>query len=68
MDNRKDASQDLIFEEISEDTSLENSAGCKTHGASTCCTTYCTDHGPTCKIQDDSWGKFLEVHGGVIQY
>ena len=46
MDNRKDASQDLIFEEISEDTSLENSAGCKTHGASTCCTTYCTDHGP----------------------
>ena len=58
----------LIFEEISEDTSLANSAGCKTNGASGCCTTYCTDHGPTCKLQNDTWGQFLEANGGIIQY
>lgn len=58
----------LIFEEIEEETLLENSAGCKTNGRSTCCTTYCTDHGPTCKVQDDPWSKFLEVNGGVVQY
>lgn len=62
-------SGNLLFEEIEEDTLLENSAGCKTNGtASGCCTCYCTDHGPTCKVQNDSWDKFLEVNGGVIQY
>lgn len=61
-------SGNLLFEEIEEETLLENSAGCKTNGRSTCCTTYCTDHGPSCKVQDDSWGKFLEENGGVIQY
>lgn len=63
MDNK------LIFEEVSEDTLLENSAGCKTNGSpSGCCTTYCTDHGPTCKVQDDPWERFLEENGGIIQY
>lgn len=45
--------KELVFEEISEDYELENSAGCRTNGRSGCCTTYCTDHGPTCKVQDD---------------
>ena len=59
----------LIFEEVEETTNLENSAGCKTNGSpSGCCTTYCTDHGPTCKVQGDVWGKFLEENGGIIQY
>ena len=58
----------LVFEEISEENSFENSSNCKTNGASGCCTTYCTDHGPTCKLQDDTWGKFLKVNGGIIQY
>ena len=60
--------KELVFEEISEDYELENSAGCRTNGRSGCCATYCTDHGPTCKVQDDPWGKFLEANGGVIQY
>lgn len=59
---------ELLFEEVSEDFVLENSAGCHTNGRSTCCTTYCTDHGPTCRVQGDSWGKFLEANGGIIQY
>ena len=58
----------LIFEEIEEETLLENSSGCKTHGSSGCCTCYCTQCGPTCKVQDDPWDKFLEINGGVIQY
>lgn len=58
----------LVFEEIEEETTFANSAGCKTNGASGCCTTYCTDHGPTCKVHADSWEKFLEVNGGIIQY
>ena len=61
-------SEKLFFEEVEEDTLLENSAGCKTNGRSTCCTTYCTDHGTTCKVMKDPWGKFLEENGGVIQY
>ena len=61
-------SGNLLFEEIEEETLLENSAGCNTNGASGCCTCYCTDHGPNCKVQEDSWGKFLEENGGVIQY
>lgn len=60
--------ESLVFEEVEETTSLENSAGCKTNGASGCCTTYCTDHGPTCRVPGDPWGKFLEENGGIIQY
>lgn len=61
-------SEKLLFEEVDETLLEKASAGCHTNGRSTCCTTYCTDHGPTCKVQDDPWGKFLEENGGVIQY
>lgn len=58
----------LLFEEVSEEILLENSAGCRTNGASGCCTCYCTNHGPTCKVNSDPWEKFLEENGGIIQY
>lgn len=55
-----------MFEEENEEVLLENSAGCRTNRtASECCTTYCIDHGPTCKVQDDPWDKFLEENGGI---
>ncbi|CAM3212218.1 hypothetical protein JOC27_000680 [Sporolactobacillus spathodeae] len=65
----KNTTEDLVFEEISEDVAFENSSNCHTNGPSGCCTTYCTDHGPTCKIQtENSWEAFLEANGGIIQY
>ena len=61
--------ENLLFEEIEGETLLENSTGCKTNGKkSGCCSAICTHHGPTCKVQDDPWEKFLEVNGGIIQY
>ena len=66
MNKEKKESMSLIFEEVSEtEMFADYTAGCS-GSRSDCCTRVCG------KVFDgsseESWGKFLEVQGGVIQY
>lgn len=66
---------DLTFEVIKQNIKAQNSAGCKTNGTSTCCSTYCTakncqgiesepEHGSSM----DAWDQYLQMNAGVLQY
>lgn len=55
----------IVFEEVSEEEVFSAySAGCS-GSRSDCCTRVCKDHN---YANEEDWGKFLEVEGGVIQY
>jgi len=63
-------SLDLSFEVVEREAGVQNSAGCKTGGRSTCCTTYCTRD---CNIVNseesmDAWDNYLQLNTGVLQY
>lgn len=59
--------EELIFEEISEEEMFSDYTGGCSGDVSDCCTRVCTND---CKVpsNEQEWGKFLEVQGGVIQY
>lgn len=64
---------DLTFEVIKKNVMTQNSAGCKTNGVSTCCSTYCT--AKNCKNIDsehennmNAWDQYLQLNSGVLQY
>lgn len=55
----------ITFEEISEEKIFSAySAGCS-GSRSDCCTRVCRDEN---YANEEDWGKFLEIEGGVIQY
>lgn len=64
---------DLTFEVIKQSVVAQNSAGCKTNGTSTCCSTYCT--AKKCQVIDseeendmNAWDQYLQLNSGVLQY
>lgn len=66
---------DLTFEVVKQNIQAQNSAGCKTNGVSTCCSTYCT--AKNCqRIESesesgasmDAWDQYLQLNAGVLQY
>ncbi|MBA4820358.1 hypothetical protein OLZ33_01565 [Pantoea ananatis] len=66
---------DLTFEVIKKNVIAQNSAGCKTNGTSTCCSTYCTakncrgiENGSETESGMDAWDQYLQMNAGVLQY
>lgn len=66
---------DLTFEVIKKNAIAQNSAGCKTNGTSTCCSTYCTakncrgiENASEAESGMDAWDQYLQMNAGVLQY
>ncbi|TDS95864.1 hypothetical protein EDF78_103332 [Rahnella sp. BIGb0236] len=64
---------DLTFEVIKQNINPQNSAGCKTNGTSTCCSTYCTAKNcqgieSESEFNMDAWDQYLQMNAGVLQY
>lgn len=61
--------KELVFEEVAEEELFADYTADCSGSRSDCCTRVCTRNcNEDYAAEEEDWGNFLEVEGGVIQY